>query len=348
MKINKVEKSRIEEVDFDNLVFGQTLSDHMFVMDYTDGKWGEPSIQPFGGMSFFPSIASLHYGQTIFEGLKAYKDKKGTVLLFKPDTHESRINKSAHRLCMPELPEGTMSMALKALLEVDREWVPNQSGQSLYIRPLMFATEQTLGVHPSHSYRFVIFTSPVASYYSGSVKVKVEREYVRAAEGGTGAIKSGGNYAASLLPTQNAISEGYNQVLWTDSKEHEYIEEIGTMNVFFQIGDKIVTPELTSSILPGITRQSVIDLAKKWGITVEERKVTVAEVIEAQKNGELRDAFGSGTAATITQISTIGDKGVDYEIDSSLPREFSTRAQTYLNKLKIGEEEDYMSWMTSI
>lgn len=348
MKINKVEKSRIKEVDFDNLVFGQTLSDHMFVMDYTNGQWGEPSIEPFGGMSFFPSIASLHYGQTIFEGLKAYKNENGSVLLFKPDTHEIRINNSASRLCMPELPAGTMSSALKALLDIDRDWVPTQPGQSLYIRPLMFATEQTLGVHPSHSYRFVIFTSPVASYYSGAVKVKVEREYVRAAEGGTGFIKSGGNYAASLLPTQNAINEGYNQVLWTDSKEHKYIEEIGTMNVFFQIGDNIVTPELTSSILPGITRQSVIDLAKKWGLVVEERKVTVTEVLEAQQNGQLKDAFGSGTAATITQISTIGDKGVDYELDPSLPREFSTRAQSYLNKLKVGQEEDYMSWMVTI
>ena len=338
-------KSRINEIDFTKLVFGRQFSDHMFIVDYADGEWKTPQIMPFQDLQFNPSMFSIHYGQSIFEGLKAYRFADDSINVFRPEEHAKRFNISAERMCMPEVPEELFLSGLKALLNVDSDWVPKQKGCSLYIRPVMFATDQFLGVAPSQTYKFIIFTSPVSSYYSGQVKVLVEEEYVRAAEGGTGYVKVAGNYAASLLPAKKALEKGYNQILWTDSKEHKYIEECGTMNVMFQLGDTIVTPALSTSILSGITRKSVIDLAKKWGYKIEERKVSVEEIVEAHKNGTLNDAFGSGTAATITHISHIGYRGTDFDISTDKPREFSKKAEEYLTKLKTGESEDYMNWM---
>ncbi len=348
MSIDKTESSRIDQVDFDNLLFGEELSDHMFMVEYKNGTWGQPSISAMQDLSFNPSVSSLHYGQTVFEGLKAFRNTEDEILIFRPEEHAKRMNLSAERLCMPEIPEELFLEGVYDLLKLDKQWIPVGSGRSLYIRPMMFATEQALGVNPSDSYLFIIFTSPAATYYSGTVKVIAETEYVRAAEGGTGAAKCGGNYAASLLPMKNALAKGYDQVIWTDAKTHNNIEEIGTMNVMFQIGDTIVTPSLTSSILSGITRKSIIALAKRWGQAVEERKISLDDLIEADKKGLLNDAFGTGTAATITHITTIGVKGQDLLIDEDAPRSFSRKAEEYLSKLKVGEVEDYMNWMVKI
>ncbi len=348
IEVEKVKQSRLPEVDFDNLVFGRTFADHMFMADYANGKWSDGKILPFQPLEFYPSLVALHYGSTIFEGLKAFKHSNGEIRVFRPDMHAERMESSAERLCMAKFPKEDFLQGLNSLLNVDSEWIPDRKGYSLYIRPIMFSTEQYLGVAPSNSFKFLIITCPVGKYYSGAVKVKVETEYTRAAEGGTGYIKMGGNYAASLLPTKKALDEGYQQIIWTDGKEHKYIEECGTMNIMFQIGDTIVTPEVSSSILPGITRMSILELARKWGYKVEERKVSVAEVVEAFENGQLLDAFGTGTAATITHISTIHFNGTDYDIAPSAEREFSNRVSTYMNKLKFGEEEDFMNWMTKI
>lgn len=343
--IQRIEKSRIDSIDFDNLVFGRTFTDHMFIVDYDDEGWKNARIIPFQDLAFNPSMFAIHYGQSIFEGLKAFRFENGDIEVFRPDQHAERINISAKRMCMPELPQELFLDGLAALLKLDSEWIPTKKGQSLYVRPVMFATDQMLGVAPSQTYKFIIFCSPVSSYYSGEVKVVVEEEFVRAAEGGTGYVKVAGNYAASLLPAKKALEKGYDQILWTDSKEHKYIEECGTMNVMFQIKDTIITPSLSTSILSGITRKSAIALAEKWGFKLEERKISVEEIIEAHKNGDLNDAFGTGTAATITFISHIGHKGVDYEIPADKPRKFSKKVQEYLTKLKLGQEDDFMGWM---
>lgn len=348
LEIEKIAASRLSQVDFDNLVFGKTFADHMYIADYEDGKWQDGKIIPYQELNFWPSLVALHYGATVFEGLKAYRHENGDVFTFRPDKHASRMFTSAERLCMPGYPEDAFVEGLKALLDLDREWIPKKKGSSLYIRPIMFATDQYLGVAPATSFKFVIFSSPVSSYYAGSVKVKVETEFTRAAEGGTGNIKMGGNYAASLLPTKKALEEGYQQVLWTDGKEHKYVEECGTMNVFFQIGDTIITPSTSTSILSGVTRMSIIELAKKWGYKIEERKISLDEITAAHKAGELKDAFGTGTAATITPISVIGYDGVDYELPTESSREFSNKVNNYMTGLKQGEAEDLMNWMVKI
>ncbi len=348
IKITKSETSNLQNVDFDNLTFGKTLSDHMLIVTYKDDKWGQPEIMSMKDLGFNPSLASLHYGQTIFEGLKAFKNVEDEILIFRADEHAKRFNRSAERMCMPAVPEEVFINGIYELLKLDKEWIPTGVGNSLYIRPMMFATEQALGVHPSDAYTFIVFTSPAGAYYSGSVKVIAETEYVRAAEGGTGAAKCGGNYAASLLPMRNAIKKGYEQVLWTDAKTHSFVEEIGTMNVMFQIGNKIITPALTSSILSGITRKTVIELAKDWGYQIEEKRICLDDLVEAHHKGELNDAFGTGTAATITSISTIGINGEDLLIPKDSPRDFSTRVGEYLGRLKAGEEEDNKGWIVKI
>ena len=303
IKITRTNQSKLNTTDFDNLVFGKSHSDHMFVMDYKDGQWQTPEIMPYESFSYEPNLAVFHYGQSVFEGLKAFKSKDtGEIKMFRPDEHITRFNVSARRLCMPEVDEKLFLQALKQLIKLDKNWVSDKDGNSLYIRPFMIATDESLGVIPSKSYKFIIFTSPASVYYADPVRLKVETEFVRSAEGGIGFAKSGGNYAASLLPAKQALEEGYTQLLWTDSKEHKYIEEAGTMNVMFQIDDVLITPALSSSILSGITRKSVIDLAKHWGYIVEERKISVEEVLTAIDEGRLEDAFGTGTAVTIHEI----------------------------------------------
>jgi branched-chain amino acid aminotransferase len=289
-------------------------------------------------------MSVLHYGQSVFEGLKAYAGTDGKVLVFRPVDNFIRMNQSAARMCMPALPEEIFMGGLKELLNTDRAWVPTDEGTSLYIRPFMFATDEFIGVRPSDTYRFIIFTSPAGTYYSEAVRVKVEKYYSRAFPGGTGAAKAAGNYAASLYPAKLAQEAGYHQLIWTDGLTHEYIEEAGTMNIMFVIDNKVLTSKGGETVLDGITRNSVLSLAKEWGYTVEERNVSVKEVIGAIETGTLTEAFGTGTAATIAQIAVISNDGQDYSLPPVETREFSNRVLQELNDIKTGRIEDRYGW----
>lgn len=343
IRVEQTQHSRLDNVDFDNLVFGKVLSDHMLVADYHDGVWGDVSIVPYGNISISPSMSALHYGQSIFEGIKAYKFEDGTVSIFRPDKNWERFNKSATRLQMPEVPQEIFIDGLKQLLSIDQNWVPNKNGSSLYIRPFMFATEAALGVHPSISYKFIIITGPVGAYYSKPISLKVETEYTRAADGGVGFSKNAGNYALALYPTELAHKQGYDQVMWTDAREHKYIEEAGTANLIFRIGDTIITPH-GDTILHGVTRRTIIELADAWGLKTEQRKVSVDELIQGIESGQVSEAFAAGTAATITHISRIGFNGRDYELPAVETREFSLKVLDYLNDLRYGRIEDSFGW----
>ncbi|PVH24863.1 branched-chain amino acid aminotransferase [Sphingobacterium corticibacter] len=343
IRIEQTQQSRLPAVDFDNLVFGKILSDHMLVAEYSNGNWNEVSIVPYGNISISPSMSALHYGQSIFEGVKAYKLNDGRVSIFRPDQNWERFNKSAARLQMPEVPKEIFLDGLKQLLELDQNWVPSKDGASLYIRPFMFATEAALGVHPSDSYKFIIITGPVGAYYSKPISLKVETHYTRAADGGVGFSKNAGNYALALYPTELAHKEGYDQVMWTDARDHKYIEEAGTANLLFRIGDTIITPH-GDTILHGVTRRTIIELADKWGLKTEQRKVSVAELIEGIESGAVTEAFAAGTAATITHISKIGYDGKDYELPPVETREFSNKVFQYLNDLRYGKIEDPFGW----
>lgn len=347
IKVTKTEKSRINEVDFDNIKFGREFSDHMFSMDYKDGQWQNLEITPYRNLSFSPAMSALHYGQSIFEGLKAYREGDD-ILTFRAKDNFARMNRSAQRMCIPQIPEEIVGHALKKLLELDAKWVPAGDSNSLYIRPFLFATDEYVGIKPSDTYKFIIFTCPVGNYYSEPLKVKIESHYTRAANGGVGEAKCAGNYAASLYPARMAQQKGYHQLVWTDGKEHKYIEESGTMNIMFVIGDKLITPALTGTILPGITRDSVLTIAKDWGYQVEERPVTVDEIINAAKDGSLKEAFGAGTAATIANIKLIGHDSGDYELPPFETREFSNRIYDYFNRLKRGKEDDKWGWIERI
>ncbi|MGV6861508.1 MAG: branched-chain amino acid aminotransferase [Putridiphycobacter sp.] len=349
IKISKTPNSRLETVDFDNLPFGKHFSDHMFEMDFENGKWGEPTIVPFGNLSLHPATSALHYGQSIFEGLKAQRGANGEVLVFRPDMNAKRFRESAKRMSMAEVPEDIFMQGLKTLLELDKAWVPSNDGQSLYIRPFLFATDDYVGIRPSEKYKFLIITSPVGAYYSEPVPVKIETYYTRAAEGGVGRAKAAGNYSASLYPAKLAAEEGYRQLIWTDAKTHTLIEEAGTMNVMFVINDVLITPsEDKDTILKGITKRSIVEVAQDWGVKVEEREIKVTEIIDAIKNGTLQDAFGAGTAATIAPISLIGFDGVNYELPPVEEREFSNKIKAYLNDYKKGIVEDKFNWLMKI
>ena len=336
--------SSIESVDFENISFGQVFSDHLFVMDYADGVWKKGSIQPFGPMTLNPATMALHYGQTIFEGMKAYRQPDGGVSMFRPGDNINRFNISAVRMCMPEVPEDIFMQALVELIKLDEAWVPNNENSSLYIRPFLFATDSHVGVRPSHSYRFIIFTCPVGKYYDKPVKVKVEYNYTRAAIGGTGAAKAAGNYAGSLYPTKLANDQGYDQLLWTDAKSHTCIEECGTMNAAFVVKDKLIIPATSDTVLAGITRDSAIKLAKDLGIDVVSRTVTVAELEEAAKNGTLNEAFGLGTAATVSLMSTIGFKEWDFELPDSATWTIAHQIKDALDSVRLGRGEDTHGW----
>jgi branched-chain amino acid aminotransferase len=349
ISLTKSSHSKLSEIDFSSLVFGKVISDHMFVADYQHGAWGDYRIVPYGPMDIYPGNATLHYGQAIFEGMKAYKNEKGEVLVFRAEANAKRLNESATRMCMPTLPENIFIEALRQLLALDKGWVPQEKGSSLYIRPFMFAMDNYLGVRPSESYKFMIFTSPVGAYYTKPVSVKVETNYTRATEGGTGEAKAAGNYAASLYPAQLAQQEGYDQLLWTDGKTHSQIEESGTMNVMFKIKDTLITaPTGKGTILKGITRDSVIQLAKDWGQKLEERFLTVAELQESLENGTMEEAFGVGTAATIAFIHKIHVNGKDYFLPEPTAEAFSKHALKTLDGIKYGELQDTHQWMLSI
>ncbi|MBD3635924.1 MAG: branched-chain amino acid aminotransferase [Crocinitomicaceae bacterium] len=349
IQISKTENSRLASVDFDNLPFGKIFSDHMFEMDFVDGKWQTPTIVPFRNLSLHPATSALHYGQAIFEGLKAQKNANGDVLIFRPDMNAKRFNASAKRMCMAEVPEEMFLEGLKTLIDLDRDWVPGNDGQSLYIRPFMIATDDYVGIRPSERYKFLIITCPVGAYYADPVKVKIETYYTRAAEGGVGKAKAAGNYAASLYPAMLAQKDGFRQLIWTDGKTHEFIEEAGTMNVVFVIDNKIITPdESKDTILEGVTKRSVLQIAADWGYEIEERPVRVDEIIEAINNGTLQDAFGAGTAATIAPISHIGYEGTTYELPAIDNREFSNKVKEYITKYKKGLVEDKFNWLMKV
>jgi branched-chain amino acid aminotransferase len=347
--INKTAKSKLQETNFDDLKFGQTISDHMFVADYVNGAWGDFRIEPYAPLQLNPANATLHYGQSVFEGMKAYKNDAGETLLFRADANQKRLNESAKRMCIPEVPEEIFMDGLMKLLEIDSAWIPNKLGCSLYIRPFVFATDDYLGIRPSEKYKFIIFTCPVGNYYSKPVSVKVECKYTRAAEGGTGFAKAAGNYAGSLYPALLAQKDGFDQLLWTDGKSHQHIEESGTMNVMFMINDTLITaPTTTGTILKGITRDSVLTLAKEMGIKVEERFLRVAELEDALRNNTLKEAFGTGTAATIAHIAKIHVSGNDYILPEKDDNAFSNRVLKTLDDIKYGKKADTHGWIIKL
>ncbi|WP_425639381.1 branched-chain amino acid aminotransferase [Algoriphagus yeomjeoni] len=349
LPITKVQNSRLAETDFSNLVFGRTLSDHMFVADYKNGEWTDLRIEPYAPLSLNPANATLHYGQSIFEGMKAYRNENDEILVFRADANWKRLNESAERMCMPELPEEIFMEGLTQLIDLDRDWVPTAKGASLYVRPFMFATDDYIGVKPSDTYKFIILTCPVGNYYSKPVSVKVETTFTRATEGGTGAAKTAGNYAASLYPAGQAQKAGYDQLLWTDGKSHSKIEESGTMNVMFKINGTLITaPTNTGTILKGITRDSVIQLAKDWKEPLEERFLTVSELETALQNGTLEEAFGTGTAATIAHVQRINVNGKDYILPNKADDAFSHRVLAELDGIKYGQVTDPHDWIISI
>ena len=349
IELRKAERSRLQEVDFNHLPFGKHFSDHMFVADFVDGEWRNQMVMPFEDFTFSPALSSLHYGQSIFEGMKAYKNEAGEVLLFRPQANFERMNESARRMCMATLPEDVFMGGLDALLRVDANWVPSTPDSSLYIRPYMFATDTFLGVAPSKTYRFCIFTCPVGAYYTNPPKLKVETEYIRSAPGGVGYAKCAGNYGGSLYPTLMAQQQGYDQLIWTDAIEHKYIEESGTMNILFVIDGKLVTPATSDSILKGVTRDSILTIARSWGMEVEERKVSIEEIITGIETGRVTEAFGAGTAVGSSPYSLIGYEGKDYMLPEFAPEEsVAIRVRHYLSDLRTGKIADEFGWMYTV
>ncbi len=348
MKINitKTHKSRINETDFENLGFGEVFGDHMFSMEYRNGEWTSPQIVPFGKIEILPSLCSLHYGQVVFEGLKAFYTKKG-INIFRPEKYHERLNKSCSRLCIPEIDYETFIGGLEELLKLDRNLVPRKRGYSLYIRPFIFATDNFLGVKISKTYRFMIITSPVGAYYNegfNPIRLMTSGKYARAVKGGLGAVKTPANYAASLLPAEEAKKEGFSQVLWLDGIKKKYIEESGAMNAFFLIDDELITPSLESSILEGVTRNTVIHLAREWGIVVCERKISIDEVLSASNEGRLREVFGTGTAAVISPVGEIQHNETLITINGGKTGAFSQRLFDEITGIQYGEKDDKFSW----
>ncbi|MBC7425834.1 MAG: branched-chain amino acid aminotransferase [Bacteroidia bacterium] len=342
-----VKESRINSFDFNNIVFGRVFTDHNFICDYSNGEWKNPRIEPFGKISLSPSLSALHYGQSIFEGMKAFKSTEGEVALFRPLENHKRMNHSAKRMCMPQIPEEIFIGGLQKLLELDHNWIPSKKGAALYIRPFMFATDDFLGVKQSDTYTFIIYACPVDSYYSNHLKVKIEEHYTRAAAGGVGAAKCAGNYAASMYPTKLAQEAGYNQVLWTDGIEHKYLEETGTSNVFILCGKKVYTPSLTDTLLAGITRNSVITLLKDQGFEVVEKQISIDELTAWHESGELTEMFVTGTAATITNIELFGLKGKDYKLNMSKEL-VSLKMKAILNDIRSLNAPDTFNWMLKV
>jgi branched-chain amino acid aminotransferase len=340
--------SRLPQVNFKELGFGKIFSDHMLVAEYKQGAWQKPQILPYGDIPMSPAMATLHYAQAIFEGLKCFYNKKGELVVFRPEENYNRLIRSSERLCIPILPKEIFMQGLHQLIQLDRNWVPKEAGSSLYIRPFIFASEAFLGVRPAEEYKFIIITSPVGAYYSEPVKVKIENYYTRAASGGVGNAKTSGNYAASLYPAQMARKEGYHQLVWTDAKTHEFIEESGTMNIMFVIDDVLITPPVGDSILDGITRKSLLVLAQDLGIKVEERPISVAEIIEAIASHRLQEVFGVGTAAVISQIVLMHYNGTDYQMPALETRKVSAALLAQLQGIRSGELPDIHQWLYKI
>jgi len=348
IQVTKVEKSRLPEIDFATIPFGKTFSDHMFIADYRDGEWQDARIIPFGNFEMHPAAMALHYGQAIFEGMKASVSHDGKPLFFRPEKHVTRINASATRLCMPTLPEELFLDAVHQLVGLDAAWIPPTEGSALYIRPYMFATDEFIGVKPSQTYKFVIFTGPVGPYYARPVSLIAETEYVRASQGGTGEAKCAGNYAASLLPAKKANDAGYDQVLWLDAKEYKYIQEVGTMNIFFVIDGKVVTPATDGNILRGITRESIIAILRDKGFDVTERPITIDEIVEAHQKGQLQEVFGTGTAAVVAKVNKIKYNDIVMNLPPITDDSVGQQAKKEINLLRSGKIEDKRGWIVPV
>jgi branched-chain amino acid aminotransferase len=348
IQVERTKNSRLSSTDFNNLGFGNYLSDHMLVAEFKEGKWHDPKVMPYGDLLMSPAMLSLHYGQAAFEGMKAFKNKNGELVIFRPQRHHQRFNKTLERMCMPTLTEDYFIESLSAVIKADEAWVPTSEGASLYLRPVMFATESRLGVKISDEYKFVVLTSPVGRYFSKPVRVKVEEHFVRAAEGGTGYAKCAGNYGGAFYPTQLAKEQGFDQIIWTDACEHKYIDESGAMNIMFVLDGKIVTPNLTSAILDGVTRNSLLTLAPKLGMKAEERKISVAEIKEGFEKGTLTEAFGVGTAAVVSTIATINIEGKDYNLPADSPSSFQQKLKKKLEDIRHGIEPDEFGWVYKI
>nr|WP_207785446.1 branched-chain amino acid aminotransferase [Allomuricauda koreensis] len=343
LMIEKAKTSKIKDVDFDNLSFGSIYTDHMLVCDYKDGEWKAPKIVPYQPLTLDPSAKIFHYGQSIFEGMKAYKDDEDNVWLFRPLENFKRLNKSAKRIAIPELPEEFFMEGLTTLLQIEKDWIPKNPGSSLYIRPFILASGTGFHASPADEYKFIIACAPSGAYFSGKVKVLIEQNYSRAANGGVGYAKAGGNYAGQFYPTQLAIEKGYNQVIWTDDNEHEYIEEAGAMNIFVRINDTLITGPTSDRILDGITRKSILDIAKDEGIATEVRKISVTEVVEAAKAGTLKEMFGAGTAAVVSPIASFGYKDNDYDLPD-LADSYASRLKKRITDIQYNRAEDKFGW----
>lgn len=345
--VEPVETSRLASTDFDNLTFGKTFTDHMLECTWKDGKWQTAMIKPYGPIMMEPSAKVFHYGQAIFEGMKAFKDENGDVFLFRPEDNWKRFNESAKRLAMPEVPYEVFVDGLKQLVAIDKDWVRYGEGLSLYLRPFMIASENGVAAAPSTEYKFMIVMSPAFAYYKGDVRVIISSDYSRAADGGVGYAKAAGNYAASFYPNNLALEQGYQQIIWTDAATHEFLEEAGTMNIFVRIGDTLLTAPNNDRILNGVTRRSIIQLAKDQGITVEERRISVKEVREAAGNGELKEIFGTGTAAVIVPIKGFKHKELVHELPV-LENSYADDLKSKLKDIQYNKSNDEHGWRVKI
>ena len=347
MKITRVQETKINSVDFENLVFGKTFTDHMFYCHYRDGKWQTPEITPYKPLTLDPSASVLHYGQAVFEGMKAFKDTDGKLWLFRPKDNFDRINLSAKRLQIPEFPESYFFEGMKNLLKLDQDWVKSGTGNSLYIRPFVFASQPSVQASASMEYVFMIICAPVKSYYTGGeINVLIAEEYSRAANGGVGFAKAAGNYAAQFYPTSEALKKGFQQIIWTDASNHEYLEEAGTMNIFFKIKGTLVTSPTNDRILDGITRKSIISIAKKDGIPVEERPIKVSEIKEAHENGTLEEIFGTGTAVVVLPIHSFSHQNKSYSLPKETP--LALQLKEKLVGIQYNTGEDPFNWRQAV
>lgn len=348
MKIEFEKTTACKQKPTGALGFGKYFTDYMFVCDYADGAWQDGIIKPYAPFTLDPSTSVFHYGQAVFEGMKAYKNDKGEVRLFRPRDNFERMQRSCERVCIPPVPVDDALKALKELINIERDWIPTGKGESLYIRPAVMATERALGVHSAHNYKFFMILSPSGAYYShgfAPVGLYVEREYVRACKGGTGAYKVIGNYAASLFAAEKAIEKGYDQVLWLDAKENEYVEEVGSMNIFFVFGDCVITPALNGSILPGVTRDSILQILRDEGMNVKEEKISITDIKCAIEKGELTEIFGTGTAAVISPVDRINIDGTDYTVSHGVGP-VSHRLFDELTGIQTGVLPDKHKWIT--
>jgi branched-chain amino acid aminotransferase len=348
MKITKTNQSKLSDVQLENIPFGKVFTDHMFIAEYENGEWGQPEIKPYQPLQIDPSNAAWHYGQAIFEGIKAYPLPGGEVAIFRPLDNFHRFNRSAHRMQMPEVPEELFIEGMRQLIALDKDWVPHFPNHALYIRPFMIASDNAIGVRPSSKYLFMIICSPTGPYYTAPMRLYVEETYVRAVKGGVGYAKAAGNYAGAMYPTELAKQKGYDQVLWTDAFEHKYVQEAGVMNVLFVVGNKLLTPGLEEgTILAGVTRDSVLAVAREMGLEVEERPISIDELIEAYEKGELKEVFGAGTAATISQIKELRYKETDMFFDPN-QGEVAKEILRRLNAIRYGQVADSHGWLLKV